>query len=148
MHLYMNKDGRSPRLLLVSTLWCFPWPIIIHVVLHVYSVFYQHNYFLPLQLKAFQQKKKKKKVRPKKSTDAVSEADMSVCSEPPNLTTGGEMTGPLDSLGGKESPIPWDDFGLTSFEDDLNLPPDPLSRMSTSLPIVSTVWFDSARVLM
>ncbi len=99
-----------------------------------------------LQLKAFQQKKKKKKVRPKKSTDVVSEANTSVRSQPSSLTTGSEITGPLDSLGGKESPIPWDDFGQTSFEDDLNLPPDPLSRMSTSLPIVSAAWFGSVCV--
>lgn len=88
-----------------------------------------------MQLLAFQQKKKKKKSRPKKSTNPVSEVDTSIQSEPPTRSLG-DVAG-MDLLGGDESPIPWDEFEHTSLEDDLNLPVDPLSRLSTSLPIVS-----------
>ncbi len=82
---------------------------------------------------AFQQKKKKKKGRSKKSANTVCEADTSIRSEPPGLS--GEAAGMLDSLGGNESPIPWDEFEHSSLED--SLPVDPMSRLSTSLPIVS-----------
>ena len=86
---------------------------------------------------AYQQKKKKKS-RPKKRTEALADADTSTCSEPTSLIAGvNQQTEPFDSLGGNESPIPFDDFGHPSLEDNLSLPVDPSTRLSTSLPIVS-----------
>ena len=71
-----------------------------------------------------------------------SEKDASSKSEPSSLNPGlnygagaADTTG--ENVSGNASPIPFDDFGNPHMDDNLSLPHEFSSRMSTSLPIVS-----------
>lgn len=111
------------------------------------AVYYSLCTVLELQLKAYQKKKKKTKSKNKHTepTDvSSSEKDASSKSEPTSLSLGlNDGAGAADTTGGNvsgnASPIPFDDFGNSHIDDNLSLPHDFTSRMSTSLPIVSVV---------
>jgi len=96
-------------------------------------------YIVP-QLLEYQQKKKKKKGRSKKPTNEVCEPDVSISSEPPSLNPRliNEAIGASDHACDNGTMV--DDFGQHTLEDH-GLPYDEQStRLSTSMPIVSTLW--------